>query len=131
MDARAYQPADRDTCLALLDRRGLSLQRDAFTAALDAADAQFFILEHEGTFLGCGGLERAGTSEAELVWGMIHPDWERQGLGRFLLLYRSRLCRAPFLAVTVADEFAAFYEKAGFRRKNHAGRLVKKMEVCT
>ena len=130
MDARAYQPADRDACLALLDRRGLSRQRDAFMAALDAADAQFFILEHEGALIGAGGIERASESEAELVWGMIHPDWERKGLGRFLLLYRSRLCRAPFLAVTVAEDFAAFYEKAGFRRTSQPNRLVKKMEVC-
>ena len=128
MDARAYQPTDRDACLSLLERRGLSAHREAFLAA--AAAAQFVVLEHDGVFLGCGGIVHASDAEAELVWGMIEPEWERKGLGRFLLLYRSRLCRAPFLSVTVPDQFAAFYEKAGFRRTDQPRRLVKKMEVC-
>lgn len=128
MDARAYQPGDEAACLALLDRRGLTVYREDFLRALTSAP--FFVLEHDSTLLGCGGIQAVHEDEAELVWGMIHPDWERKGLGRFLLLYRSRLCQAKFLAVTVRPEFAAFYEKAGFRLTDVPNRLVKKMEVC-
>ena len=130
MDARAYLRSDREACLALLERRGLALESNAFAAFLDAGPENFVVLLHEGLFLGCGGIASPEAPEAALVWGMIDPAWERRGLGRFLLLYRSRMCRSPLLAVTVRDEFAAIYEKAGFRRTSQAQRLIKKMEVC-
>lgn len=128
MEARAYQPADREACLALV--RHYAPAREAeFASHLNAS---LSVLEHDGRILGCGGIVH-GAGVDELVWGMIDPAWQRRGLGRYLLLYRSKQCQAPLLDVVASAAYQAFYEKAGFRwlqPEEHGVRLRKKMAVC-
>lgn len=138
MDARPYHPPDRDACLALLRERAPAQEPD-FAAYLISEPTGFFLLEHAGELLACGGIQHSSPEADELVWGMVRPQWERQGVGRYLLLLRTRQARAPFLDVTVPQAYAAFYEKAGFRRQSESSspaessnqvQLRKKLSVC-
>lgn len=127
MEIRPYTPADSEACLAVCDSVGGD--RAAFERALGAIP--FFVAEHDGAIIGCGGFVVDGAV-ARLEHGMVHRTWQRQGLGRFLLFYRMReISKAGNVAIVTAappEDAAAFYEKQGFRREN--GLLVKKLTVC-
>lgn len=128
MDGRAYTEQDEAGCLALAQARGF------VTADLEAAlrQGRWWVLDHEGTIVGAGGLLERNDVD-ELVWGMVDPRHERQGLGRYLLMLRQRHSRAPRLEANVPQEYLAFWEKNGFRPVSSNGGLVRvgrKMAVC-
>ncbi len=127
MDIRVYAAADREGCLAVCDSIGWD--RAAVDGALGAMP--FFVAEHDSAIIGCGGFTINGAV-ARLEHGMVHRDWQRQGLGRFLLFYRMReISKAGNVAIVIAaapEDAAGFYEKQGFRREH--GVLVKKLTVC-
>jgi N-acetylglutamate synthase-like GNAT family acetyltransferase len=116
MDLRPYTPADHPACVALCG---------PFTPP-----AHFYVLEHEGQILGCGGF----TPDGELVLGTIHPDFRRQGLGRFLLLARLReLAKLPGLTharLQAPAGYEAFYGKQGFKPTAAPGLLQLRLNVC-
>ncbi len=136
MDIRPYAPADRDACLAVFDSLFTTdAGRDAFAARLDAP-APFFVAEHDGRIIGCGGFSVAGNA-ARLEWGMVHRDWQRQGLGRFLLFFRMKaIGQAGAIEMVTAEApraYADFYLKQGFRESGgDATRvlLAKRLAVC-
>ena len=96
-------------------------------------------MEHEGGIVGCGGyVTGTETGAAMLVWGMIRPDLQGQGLERFLLMYRLReigkLEGIERVRVETSQEEAKFFEGQGFRLAGAAnGRveMVKKLAVCS
>src|SRR5579871_2499625 len=95
MDVRPYLPADRDACLAVFDSNTPQFfrphERGGFEKFLDSPDCPYFVMDHDGTIVGSGGyFIQPEHPLASLVWGMIHHDWHRKGLGRFLLLFRLR-----------------------------------------
>ena len=95
MDIRPYQPSDRDACLAVFDSNVPAFfrldERPDFEAFLGALNCTYLVMEHEARIVGCGGFYRTEElSLARLCYGMIHRDLHRQGLGRFLLLFRLR-----------------------------------------
>jgi len=128
VEIRPYTPADCEACLAVCDSIGGD--RGAFEHAL-AAIPMFFVAEHDGTIVGCGGFSIDGAL-ARLEHGMVHRDWRRQGLGRFLLFYRmreiSKACNVALVIAAPPEDAAVFYEKQGFRLEN--GVFVKKLTVC-
>lgn len=151
MEARPYTPADREACLAVLDSLVPDLmhpqERPAFAAYLDMSPPHFAVLEHDGQVVACGGFELppAGSFNARLVWGMVGRPWQRQGLGRFLLLYRMRaMSRQSDAVQTVSLETkpqsAPFFAAQGFRTVrvvtiSHAPgvdgvEMVRKTAVC-
>ena len=136
MEIRPYTTADRDACLAIFDSM---LPQDAgrgdLAVRLDAGDP-FFVAEHDGRIIGCGGFSVSGHA-ARLEWGMVHRDWHRQGLGRFLLFYRMKaIGQAGAIEMVSADvprACADFYLKQGFRETGgDATRvlLAKRLAVC-
>ena len=95
MDVRPYLPVDRDLCLAVFDSNTPdffeSHSRRDFEKFLDCPGGPYFVMEHDGAIIGCGGYSvEDEKAPARLVWGMVRRDWRRQGLGRFLLLFRLR-----------------------------------------
>ena len=136
MDIRPYSPTDRAACLAVFDSLfDDPAARDAFAARLDDA-ALFFVAEHNGAIIGCGGFSVAGNA-ARLDWGMVHKNFQRQGLGRFLLFYRMKAIGHAGAVEMVAAEapraYADFYLKQGFRETGgDATRvlLAKRLAVC-
>ena len=127
MDIRPYSNSDRDACLACCE----SAHHSEFAQFLKSPGT-YFVMVHDGRIVGCGGFSMDSPNSATLRWGMVHPQFRRMGLGRFLLMYRmkeiGRAGSVATVAVLPPPEFAAFYERQGFRLA--AGVLVKKLSVC-
>jgi [ribosomal protein S18]-alanine N-acetyltransferase len=150
MDIRRYEPGDRASCLSVLDSLTPTLldstARPLFESWLDRNDGQYFVMEHNGTVVGCGGYSLSlDQSTATLRWGMIGNSSQKMGLGRFLLMYRIReIGKTGTVGVVVAHsprQSAGFFEKQGFRMNGIASdayspgvagvELFKKLTVCT
>src|SRR5579884_897197 len=121
---RRYTPADRTTCIAILDSnmpRYFSQQdRIEFLAFLEAPVGTYNIQEREeGQIIGCGGIATRDEEQTGiLTWGMIQRDYHKQGWGRQLAFLRLRqLSEYPTLkkiALNTSQESAGFFEKLGF-----------------
>ena len=87
---------------------------------------------------GVADFELSGDGTiATLQWGMIRRDFQRMGLGRFLLLYRmreiGRTGKAAFVVVQTPGEVAGFFEVQGFRKvaeREDRIELIRKLAVC-
>ncbi len=144
MDLRLYTPADREACLAIFDSNTPAYlapgERVEYAAFLAAPREEYYVAEHDGAVIGCGGLRMSAATPARLTWGMVHRDWQRKGVGRLLLLYRLRqLSRvapeAEFVALATTPAAQGFYEKLGFRvaaapREDGLVEMVKRLAVC-
>jgi N-acetylglutamate synthase-like GNAT family acetyltransferase len=142
MDLRAYLPTDREACLAILDSNMPHFfageDRTRFESFLDQGGATYFVMEHDGAVIGCGGYRIAEESGvATLVWGMVRRDFQKMGLGRLLLMYRLREIGKASGIERVRLETpplsAAFFEGQGFKVVNIASghvEMMKKMSVC-
>jgi N-acetylglutamate synthase-like GNAT family acetyltransferase len=137
MDVRPYQPSDRDACLAVFDSLALPDLRTAYEAFLETPGL-YVVMEHESKVVGCGGYsEPDADGVGRMHWGMVHRDAQRQGLGRFLLMYRmremSRLGQVRMASIETTPASQGFYEKQGFRVAQAAGDwvvLLRKLAVC-
>jgi ribosomal-protein-alanine N-acetyltransferase len=121
---RRYTPADRSTCMAILESnmpRFFSNQdRVEYQSFLDAPTGTYSVLEQvHGHIIGCGGIatrdqERVGI----LTWGMIHVSYHYQGWGRQLAFLRlSQFSEYPSIQkiiLNTSQETAGFYEMLGF-----------------
>ena len=127
MDIRPYSNSDRDACLTCCD----PALHSEFGHFLNVPGT-YFVMEHDYRIVGCGGFSLDSPTSASLRWGMIHADFRRMGLGRFLLMYRmkeiGRVGSVATVTVSPAPEFAAFSEREGFRAAG--GVLMKKLAVC-
>ncbi|MFN0102334.1 MAG: GNAT family N-acetyltransferase [Bryobacteraceae bacterium] len=135
MDIRPYSPADRDACLEIFDSNA-SENRPKFAAFLNGGPGPFFVAEHAGEIVACGGFEVNGDS-ARLHWGMVRRKWQRRGLGRLMLFYRMREITRNSAVQTVGLEAprqaAPFFTGQGFREVTGDGErveLVKRLVVC-
>jgi N-acetylglutamate synthase-like GNAT family acetyltransferase len=124
MDVHPYAPADRAACLAVFDSNTPGFfhpkERPAFETFLDAPFGSYFVMEHDGGIVGCGGYAVAEDgSLASLVWGMVRHDLHRRGLGRFLVLFRlkeiTRSSGAQVARLGTSQYTAPFFEKQGFK----------------
>ena len=123
---RPYQPSDRDACLSIFDANTpqffLPGERADFEAWLNGSEgsAEYLVTEETPGVVACGGLWFSEDADrpAGFAWGMVHPDWQRQGLGGALA--RVRLARLRALGVARArldtsQLTAPFYARLGFQ----------------
>ena len=149
MEVRPYLFSDREACLEIYDASAVELEptheRKSFEAFLLKPTSSFFVLEHETRLIGCGGFEHSESNpHAQLIWGMIHANWRRQGLGRYLLMFRlreiTRLNTIQSVQLEVPASLAAFYQHQGFHITAHHQNayapgfdrieLTKRLTVC-
>ena len=139
MEIRPYKIEDREACLSIFDSLGQPpALRSEFASFLDNPSAVYLALEHDGRLIGCGGVRaEAGQSVAHLEWGMIHRDLQRQGLGRYLLLYRlkeiGRVAGVQHVELKTPPASAPFFEKYAFRLAGEDSGLLTmrmKLQVC-
>jgi N-acetylglutamate synthase-like GNAT family acetyltransferase len=123
MDVRPLAPADLAACQALIP-------------SLNPAE-HFFVMDHDGSLLACGGFHLTSPTEAMLIDCAVHPNWRHQGLGRyglmFLLKQISNLGPIGYVHVTVDASEADFYLANGFRGNQLGGtrvQLSKRLTVC-
>ncbi|MBS1824336.1 MAG: GNAT family N-acetyltransferase [Acidobacteria bacterium] len=140
MDIRTFTPADKSQCLALFDGNMPvffdQAERHAFEAWLDAPQGSYFVMEHEGTVVGCGGVALENPQLASLTWTIVQAGLQRQGLGRFLVFYclRSLPPTVTHVRLTTIPAVTGFFEKQGFHVQSSAAReveMIKKLQVCS
>jgi N-acetylglutamate synthase-like GNAT family acetyltransferase len=143
MELRPYSPADRDLCLSVFDSNTPRFfdpgARPEFEAFLDRQTCSYFVMEHDGAIVGCGGYAiEKDKALARLVWGMVRSDSQKLGLGRYLLLFRLReITKAGGIQTVHLDapqHSAQFYKKQGFKVegivKDDRVEMVMKLAVC-
>ena len=138
MEIRPYKIEDREACLSVFDSLGEPSRRPEFAAFLEKLPAVYLVLEHDDRLIGCGGFRaEAGQPVAHLDWGMIQRDLQRQGLGRYLLLYRlkeiGRVAGVQHVELIAPAGAAPFFEKYAFRVAGEDSGLVTmrmKLQVC-
>jgi N-acetylglutamate synthase-like GNAT family acetyltransferase len=150
MDIQQYSPADRRGCLEVFDSNTpsffASAERAEFESFLDQPDCAYFVMKHNGEIVGCGGYAILVEQKlAVLTWGMVRRDLQKQGLGRFLLMFRLREISkhgdVQSVRLHTSQNTAPFFEKQGFKVLSvvqdgyaaglHRVEMVKKMAVCT
>ncbi len=143
MEVLDYLPFHHEACLAILDSNTPQFfqpaERESFAQFLQNPNCTYLVMEHDDAIVGCGGfyLDNSKT-QAHLRWGMIHYNAQRQGLGRFLLLYRIReIGKAgdvESVSLQTSPVVASFYEKQGFKRVQPTHHqlvdMVMKLTVC-
>ena len=149
MDPRPYTKADEAECLEIFDTNTPTYfaptERKSFEDFLATQPPTYFVLQHDRQILGAGGYCLSDNgAQANLTWGMIRQDLHKQGLGRFLLMYRLREIAKANTVQTVrvgtSQLTAAFFEKQGFKlasiqKDGYAPgldrvELLKKLTVC-
>lgn len=127
MNIRKYQHADKEQCLEIFHKNvGQFFTLDElpfFDLWLENSDNYpYFVVEMDGHVVACGGIyydERFAM--AGLSWGMVDPEYQRQGIGRKLTEFRiKQICKAfpgtPCFIQTTKHA-AGFYTKLGFTLK--------------
>jgi GNAT superfamily N-acetyltransferase len=143
MEIRAYrEDTDREGCLAVWDSNVPEFldaeRRGKFAEFLRDPAAVCFVMEHDGAIIGAGGYAKTGQDSIRLRFGTIRRDLQRQGLGRFLLLYRLKaigsLAGVVFVEAEVPEALVRFYEKNGLKPQHRleGGTVVcrMKLQVC-
>ncbi len=138
--------ADASGCLALFDScfpdpEVDAARREEFSQFLQSADAsRYFVAEHDGAIVGGGGFTvDVERQSAQLEWALIRRDLQRQGLGRFLLLYRlkeiGKIPGVVFVEAQVPAHLSGFYAKNGLKTVGAGARpgwsaQRMKLQVC-
>ena len=96
-----------------------------FTESLESPAQLFLVVELHGQIAAVGGICRTPESPqgCSLLFGMVHPDLHRRGLGTTLLLARLAVLERPagvwWAFLSSAGGSSTFFERFGFR---HYGR---------
>ena len=80
----------------------------------------YFVVDINGQVVGCGGFNLTDDKlTGKISWDIIHPNYQRMGIGKQLLDYRineiSKIASVKFVSVRTSQHVYAFYEKAGLK----------------
>lgn len=121
---QVYQNTDKARLLELL-----ALNTPQYFASEEAADFahyldnevdDYFIVLEGDSIIACGGINYfREQNKAHISWDMVHPDFQRKGIGKLLLKHRLSLIRAEegiHSVVVNTSQFAEpFYAGQGFK----------------
>jgi len=148
MDLREYQTSDRDRCLHVFDSNVPDAfhpsERTDFAAFLDGPVGAYFVLDHDGDAVGCGGYAMENGDLASITWLMVRKDLHGNGLGRLLVFNAMRKLAAQadpaMVRLSTSPQAAGFFGKQGFRVTEEVAdgiapamarvEMVKKLKVC-
>lgn len=140
MEIRAYVSADKVACLRVFDSNMpvyfSAAERVEFEAWLNAPQGSYWVAEHDGVVVGCGGIAPENETLASVTWLMVAGHLRGQGLGRFLLFYLMKALPpgVTHVRLVTIPTVAGFFEKQGFRAQ-HSGpagvEMLKKLQVCS
>jgi putative acetyltransferase len=84
-------------------------------------DVPFFIIRHNGTPVGCGGVKLFGTDYAEIKRMYIRPQFRGLGFAKLMLDHLADYARSRGIAILRLEtgiaqrEAIGLYERAGFQ----------------
>ncbi|PWH11941.1 MAG: N-acetyltransferase [Anaerolineae bacterium] len=121
---RPYTPADQPACLAIFESNTPKYfhptERLDFEQFLEKLPCPFFVVEMQEQIVGCGGYGTKPEGIIVLVWGMVHRNLHRQGIGTFLLQERIKIILQKTLATRVivhtSQHSQDFFIRFGFRQ---------------
>lgn len=121
---RPYSENDREALLEILKLNtphyfDPSEEQD-FSEYLDQHLESYFIVEVDGKVIGSGGINYFEKDAlARLSWDLVHPDFQNQGVGRALTLFRiAEIKKNPtmqLIIVRTTQLVYPFYQKLGFK----------------
>ena len=88
---------------------------------LISEDVPFFIIRHNGTPVGCGGVKLFGTDYAEIKRMYIRPQFRGLGFAKLMLDHLAGYARSQGIALLRLEtgiaqrEAIGLYERAGFQ----------------
>ena len=142
METRPYTAADESACLSVFDSNVpdffAAAERSEFEDCLRDPKCTYVVMEHAGELVGCGGYYvLPDRASARLAWGMVRRAFHKQGLGRFLLMYRmkevTRLAPVQTVSLTTTPLAAGFFASQGFQAVSVVGdrtEMIRKLAVC-
>jgi ribosomal protein S18 acetylase RimI-like enzyme len=120
---RPYRAADRDACLNLFDGHVPQYfrpdERPGFESFLVAPPGEFSVIENsDAVIVACGGvaIEEDGRI-GSLCWGIVHVEYQRQGLGSLLARVRASALGwegCDVVRLETISTTAGFFETLGF-----------------
>lgn len=101
-------------------REAVSFRRNEedYPTALDHYDTTVSAYDEEGTLIGWCAVVTDGVRHGFFVDVVVHPQWQRRGIGRSLIQRAIDRLRGKGITLIHADfarEHAPFYERCGFR----------------
>jgi [ribosomal protein S18]-alanine N-acetyltransferase len=122
---QAYQSKDKIQALELI-RLNTPVyfapeEETEFKAYLEEKLEEYFVYKINNTMVACGGINYGfdqGTA-VRIAWDMVHPDYQKQGIGGELLQFRINKIKENSaikrIIVRTAASTHKFYEKKGFK----------------
>jgi len=118
---RLWKPEDTQACLEIYQmnapgRFPPEVERE-FEKVLKRDNGSMLVIEHKGRIVACGGTSLDGC-QATLIYGLIHPEFQRKGVGRLLLLSRLARFHGPAVSVNICavEDSIGYYQRFGFTR---------------
>lgn len=96
-------------------RHGYSIEK------LIAEEVPFFVIRHNGTPVGCGGVKLFGTDYGEIKRMYVRPQFRGLGFAKLMLDHLTEYARSRGVALLRLEtgiaqrEAIALYERTGFR----------------
>jgi N-acetylglutamate synthase-like GNAT family acetyltransferase len=103
---------------------------DQYRAILAENRGYFLVAEHNNRIIATGGITEHPMGPIILCYGLVHPDFHRQGIGTALLYARIALLNVKplhprILMLLCVETSVSFYEQLGFLKratwKDHTG----------
>ncbi|HSI11437.1 MAG TPA: GNAT family N-acetyltransferase [Chthoniobacter sp.] len=119
---RSYTPNDFAACreFYVLNEPGRFPEGvlPEFEKSLQSERSIYLVAEKDGVLCGCGGvviIEQHGR--AALCFGLVHPEYHKQGIGTALLLARIAILPEDqwFVTLSPVPASRSFYERFNFR----------------
>ena len=86
---------------------------------LDNQIEQYFVIENESKLIGCGGINYEDFNTIGIIsWDIIHPDFQKKGVGSQLLKHRIEILKSvkelKAIKVRTSQLTNDYYAKLGF-----------------
>lgn len=117
-----FAPKHIEACLAIYrlnapNRFPEEVERE-FVMLLEKDHSSMLVVQQHGRVIACGGVQQHGTHSV-LCYGLIHPEYQNQGIGRLLLvmrLARLEVSRPICVQIHAVEASIGYYERLGFAR---------------
>ena len=121
---RRYHISDTRHLIDLLDQNTpdffAPLEKAAYVSYLQNKIDDYFVYEINDTIVGCGGINyEIENKTARISWDIIHPEYQRKGIGKKLVDHRIQHIKnkkyIDIIIVRTSQMAFPFYKKLGFK----------------